>query len=301
MHDLIIIGAGPAGLAAAVYARRAGKTVAVLEKASFGGQITHSPKIENYPGFTEISGAELADRMTEQALFQGAEIELETVTGIKACDGMYAVLTEDGEYPCKSVIIAAGAEPRRLGLPHEDELTGRGIYYCAVCDGAFQRGRTVGIVGGGNSALQEALLLADIVKKLYVIQNLDFFTGEEQLVQALCARDNVEILLGTVVESLIGQEELSAVRVRSNSGTEKTIDLEALFVAIGRVPANEAFTPFIELDAAGYIDAGEDCMTKSSGIFVAGDCRRKSVRQLATAISDGAAAALAACRYIDAK
>lgn len=300
MHDLVIIGAGPAGLTAAVYARRAGKTVAVLEKASFGGQITHSPKIENYPGFTEISGAELADRMTEQALFQGAEIELETVTGIEVRNGAFCVVTEDSSFPCKSVIIAAGAEPRRLGVMREDTLSGRGIYYCAVCDGAFQRGRTAGIVGGGNSALQEALLLADIVKKLYVIQNLDFFTGEEQMVQALRARDNVEILLGTVVEALIGEDELRAVRVRSNSGEEKTIDLEALFVAIGRVPANEAFSGYAGLDPAGYIDAGEDCLTKTPGIFVAGDCRRKSVRQLATAISDGAAAALAACRYIDA-
>lgn len=300
MHDLVIIGAGPAGLTAAVYARRAGKSVAVLEKASFGGQITHSPKIENYPGFTEISGAELADRMTEQALFQGAEIELETVTGIEARGDGYCVITEDGEFPCKSVIIAAGAEPRPLGVARERELVGNGVYYCAVCDGAFQRDRVVGIVGGGNSALQEALLLADIVKKLYVIQNLDFFTGEEQMVQALRARDNVEILLGTVVEELIGEDELRAVRVRSNSGEEKTIDLEALFVAIGRVPANEAFAQHALLDTAGYIEADENCLTKTPGIFVAGDCRRKAVRQLATAVSDGASAALAACRYIDA-
>lgn len=299
MHDIVIIGAGPAGLTAAVYARRAGKTVAILEKASFGGQITHSPKVENYPGFNEISGAELADKMTEQALYQGAEIELETVTGIEARGGGYCVITEDGEFPCKSVIIAAGAEPRRLGVAREEELTGNGIYYCAVCDGAFQRDRVVGIVGGGNSALQEALLLTDIVKKLYVIQNLDFFTGEEQMVRALQARDNVEILLGTVVEELIGEDELKAVRVKSNSGEEKTIDLEALFIAIGRVPANEAFAQFAALDGAGYVDSGEDCLTKTPGIYVAGDCRRKTVRQLATAVADGASAALAACRYVD--
>ena len=299
MHDIVIIGAGPAGLTAAIYARRAGKSVAVLEKATFGGQITHSPKVENYPGFNEISGAELADKLTEQALYQGAEIELETVTGIEKREDGYSVVTEDGEYPCKSVIIAAGAEPRRLGAEREEELTGRGIYYCAVCDGAFQKGRVAGIVGGGNSALQEALLLADIVKKLYVIQNLDFFTGEEQMVNALKARDNVEILLGTVVDELIGEDELKAVRVRSNSGETKEIELEALFIAIGRVPANEAFAPMAQLDGAGYIDSGEDCTTKTSGVFVAGDCRRKSVRQLATAVSDGASAALAACRYVD--
>ena len=299
MHDVVIIGAGPAGLTAAIYARRAGKTVAVLEKSGFGGQITHSPKVENYPGFNEISGAELADKLTEQALYQGADIELETVTGIeKRADG-FAVVTEDGEYPCKSVIIAAGAEPRRLGVAREEELTGRGIYYCAVCDGAFQKGRVAGIVGGGNSALQEALLLADIVKKLYVIQNLDFFTGEEQMVNALRSRENVEILLGAVVDELIGQDELRAVRVVSNNGGKKEIELEALFIAIGRVPENGAFEDFAQLDGAGYIDSGEDCLTKTPGVFVAGDCRRKTVRQLTTATADGAAAALAACRYVD--
>ena len=300
MHDIVIIGAGPAGLTAAVYARRAGKTAAVLEKSSFGGQITHSPKVENYPGFTEISGAELADRMTEQALFQGAEIELETVTGIEKRAEGFCVVTEDSEYPCKSVIIAAGADPRRLGVAREEELAGNGIYYCAVCDGAFQKGRTVGIVGGGNSALQEALLLADIVSRLYVIQNLDFFTGEEKMVEALRARNNVEILLGTVVEELIGKDGLQAVRVRNGAGMDRQIELEALFVAIGRVPDNEAYADVAALDKSGYIDADESCTTRTPGIFVAGDCRSKVVRQLATAISDGAAAALAACRYIDA-
>ena len=300
MHDIVVIGAGPAGLTAAIYARRAGKSVAVLEKSSFGGQITHSPKIENYPGFTEVSGTELADRMTEQALFQGVEIELETVTGIEKSDDGYTVVTEDGAYPCKSVIIAAGAEPRPLGVAREDELAGNGIYYCAVCDGAFQKGKVAGIVGGGNSALQEALLLTDIVKKLYVFQNLDFFTGEEQMVQALLAKDNVEVLLGTVVDELVGEDALRAVRVRKNDGTTREIELEALFVAIGRVPANEAFADYAVLDTNGYIDADEACLTKTPGVFVAGDCRRKTVRQLATAVSDGATAALAACRFVDA-
>lgn len=299
MHDIVIIGAGPAGLTAAVYARRAEKTVAVLEKASFGGQITHSPKVENYPGFNEISGTELADKLTEQAIYQGAEIELETVTGIKTADNGYIVTTEDGEYPCKSVIIAAGARPRLLGVQREDELAGKGIYYCAVCDGAFQKGRVAGIVGGGNSALQEALLLADIVKKLYVIQNLPFFTGEEQMVHALQSRGNVEIILGTVVTELMGEDELSAIRVKNEAGEEKIIDLEALFIAIGRVPDNENYADMAQLDNAGYIDSGEECTTKTPGIFVAGDCRKKSVRQLTTAVSDGAAAALAACKYVD--
>ena len=195
----------------------------------------------------------------------------------------------------------AALQPEKAaGVAREDELAGNGIYYCAVCDGAFQKGKVAGIVGGGNSALQEALLLTDIVKKLYVFQNLDFFTGEEQMVQALLAKDNVEVLLGTVVDELVGEDALRAVRVRKNDGTTREIELEALFVAIGRVPANEAFADYAVLDTNGYIDADEACLTKTPGVFVAGDCRRKTVRQLATAVSDGATAALAACRFVDA-
>ncbi len=301
MYDIIIVGAGPAGLTAAIYARRANKSVLILEKGAFGGQITFSPKVENYPGFESVSGSELADKLVEQTLGQGAEVEIETVTGIEDKGDYKIVLTEDGNtYEAKAVIIAAGARHRHLGLPNEETHIGEGISFCAVCDGAFYKDKTVALVGGGISALQEAILLSETSKKVYVIQNLDFLTGEQQLQDVLAKRSNVEVLLGTVVAALPESIPLSSVTLRRVAdGSEYALAIDGLFVAIGLVPENEASAGVAVLDEWGYIAAGEDCLTDTPGVFVAGDCRRKAVRQVTTATGDGAVAAIAACRYID--
>ena len=301
MYDIIIVGAGPAGLTAAIYARRANKSVLLLEKGAFGGQITFSPKVENYPGFGSLSGTELADHFVEQALGLGAEVEIETVTGIEDKGAYKAVSTEDGNtYDGKAVIIAAGARHRHLGLPHEEDHIGEGISFCAVCDGAFYKGKTVALVGGGNSALQEAVLLSETCAKVYVVQNLDFLTGEQALQDTLAKRQNVEVILGTVVAALPESAPLTSVTLRREAdGHTYDLAIDGLFVAIGLVPENDAFASVAALDERGYIDAGEDCLTATPGVFVAGDCRRKQVRQVTTATGDGAVAAIAACRYID--
>ncbi len=298
MYDIIIIGGGPAGLVAALYAKRANKSVLVIEKGSFGGQITYSPKVENIPGFAEVTGNEFAEKLVEQVLGQGADVECAEATGIT--DGkVKTVHTDSGDFEAKSVIIATGAKHRMLGLEREEEFVGEGISFCAVCDGAFYEGKTVAVIGGGNSALQEAILLSDLAKKVYVIQNLDVFTGESRLVDQLKTKENVEIILGTVVEKLLGETELTGIVVKSNSSEQSEIMLDGMFVAIGLVPQNDPFADVIELNQWGYAEAGESCITNANGIFVAGDCRSKKIRQVATAASDGAIAALAACEYIE--
>lgn len=302
MYDIIIVGAGPAGLTAAIYARRAEKSVLVIEKSTFGGQITHSPRVENYPGFASASGSEIADKMFEQALGQGAEIELSEVTGIERADGGYKVATTDGEFEAKSVIIAAGSKHRMLGVAREEDFVGEGVSYCAVCDGAFYKDKTVAIIGGGNTALQEANLLADGCTKVYVVQNLAFMTGERSLLARLEARDNVEIIYSMVVDELLGESVINGVRIKNPETNEsRTLEVDGIFVAIGQIPENEPFADAVKLNSYGYIEAGEDCKpeTELPGIFVAGDCRTKSVRQVTTATADGAVAALSACRYID--
>ncbi|MBQ9841564.1 MAG: FAD-dependent oxidoreductase [Clostridia bacterium] len=301
MHDIIIIGAGPAGLTAAIYARRANKTVLLLEKGAFGGQITFSPKVENYPGFDSLSGTELADHFVEQALGQGADVEIETVTGIRDCGEYKVVSTEDGnDYQARAVIIAAGAKHRHLGLPNEDIHLGEGISFCAVCDGAFYKDKTVALVGGGNSALQEAILLSETCKQVTVVQNLDYLTGEQALQDILAKRDNVQVLLGTVVEALPATAPLDRVTLRRVADdTTYELAVDGLFVAIGLEPENAPFESVVALNEWGYVDAGEDCLTRTPGVFVAGDCRSKTVRQVTTATGDGAVAAIAACRYID--
>ncbi|MBE6703221.1 MAG: FAD-dependent oxidoreductase [Ruminococcaceae bacterium] len=301
MYDIVVVGAGPAGLTAAIYARRAGKSVLLLEKDSFGGQIVFSPKVENYPGFESVSGAELADKLVSQALFQGADVEVETVVGIRTEGNTRFVDTEDGNsYACRAVIIANGARHRHLGVENEEKFIGDGISFCAVCDGAFYKDKTVALVGGGNSALQEAILLSETSKKVYVIQNLDFLTGEQRLQEVLRGRENVEIITGTVVASVLDGEEFGGIVTRRVAdGQETTLALDGLFVAIGLVPENEAFATQAALDERGYFAVGEDCLTATPGVFVAGDCRAKGVRQVTTATGDGATAAVAACRYLD--
>ena len=302
MYDIIIIGAGPAGLTAAVYARRAEKSVLVIEKDTFGGQITHSPRVENYPGFVEISGAELADRLLEQVAEQGAMIELDEVVGIEGVPGDFTVKGLGGEYKSRAVIIATGSRHRHLGLEDEERLVGNGISYCAVCDGAFYRGSRVAVIGGGNSALQDAVLLSEGCEKVYLIQNLPYLTGEERLQKILRNRPNVEIITSSVVDRLVGGKELRMIEItNTDSGDRYAIEVEGMFVCIGQQPENEPFANRVELNQWGYIEAGEDCMPTGSaeGIFVAGDCRSKMIRQVTTATADGAVAALAAVRFID--
>lgn len=300
MYDIAIIGAGPAGLTAALYALRADKSVIVLEKGAFGGQITFSPKLENYPGTGTLSGNEFAEKLVEQVLDQGADIEPENVLSIQKKDNTFTVTTEDGEYEAKSVIVATGAKHRMLGLEDEERFVGNGISFCAVCDGAFYKDREVAVIGGGNSALQEALLLSTLCKKVTVIQNLASFTGEERLVRDLEKRDNVEAILSTVVTKFSGDDELSSIDIKNTETDEvKTLSVDGVFVAIGLIPQNEPFAEYIELNSYGYADSDESCTTKTEGLFVAGDCRVKKVRQVATAVGDGAVAALNACNYID--
>lgn len=298
MYDIIIVGAGPAGLTAALYARRAGKTVLVIEKDTFGGQITFSPKIENYPGFNEMSGNEFADRLIDQVLLQGAEIEPGRVIAVKDGD-VKTVVTEDGEYECRAVILATGVRHRMLEISGETELVGRGISFCAVCDGAFYKGKNVAVVGGGNSALQEAILLSETSKKVTVIQNLPELTGEARLADVLTTKDNVEVITNATVSSFVSDGNgLCGVNI-SASGEEKKIDCDGVFIAIGLIPENGAFEDLALLSDRGYFASDERCLTKTPGVFVAGDCREKGVRQITTACADGSAAALAACAFLD--
>lgn len=302
MYDIIIIGAGPAGLTAAIYARRAEKHVLVIEKDTFGGQITSSPRVENYPGFIEMTGNELADRLIEQVFAQGGEIELDTITGIEGEGGNYTVKGISKSYNARSVIIAAGSSHRHLGVDGEERLTGAGISYCAVCDGAFFRGRRVAVIGGGNSALQDALMLCEICEKVYVVQNLEYLTGEEKLQKLLFQRDNVEIIYSSVVDKILGGETLHGIEITNTvSGERRNLAVEGMFICIGQKPENEPFGNLVSLDERGYILSGESCVPNGAapGIFVAGDCRTKAVRQITTATADGAVAALAACRFLE--
>ena len=302
MYDIIIVGGGPAGLTAAIYARRNGKRVLLLEKEGFGGQIAYAPRVENYPGVGSISGSELAERMLEQVLALDADTDIGTVCAVQDEGEKKVVLTEEGEtYETRAVILAAGARHRRLGLPNEEALVGRGVSYCAVCDGGFYGGGTVAVAGGGDSALQEALLLSDICKKVYVIHRRESFRGDLAKQELLFARENVEVITPARIVGLSAPEgELSALRLRhAVTGEERELAVEALFVSVGQVPELGAFENVLPLDAAGYAAVDGECAAPVSGIFAAGDCRAKTVRQLTTAVGDGAVAALNACRYLE--
>jgi len=303
MYDIIVIGGGPAGMTAALYGLRNGKSVMVLEKHGFGGQITYSPKVENYPGTLQMSGNEFADSFMDQILAQGAEVELEKAIGIEDAGDSKVVLTEEGSrFEARAVVIATGVKHRMLGLPGENELVGNGISFCAVCDGDFYTGQTVCMAGGGNSALQEAILLSGKCKEVIMLQDLPEFTGEKKLQEILFSRSNVRAFTSTKITGLVTEgEELKGVAIADrNTGAEQVIPCDGLFIAIGLIPENEPFKQFAGLNSYGYFDSGEDCCTGTPGIYVAGDCRSKTVRQLTTAVADGAVAALAACRYIDA-
>ena len=300
MYDIIVVGAGPAGLTAALYARRADKSVLIIEKSTFGGQITHSPRVENYPGFDVISGTELADKLVEQTLAQGAEIELDAVTGISGLAGDFTVTCENGTFKSKTVIIATGSHHRTLGLDKENDFIGEGVSYCAVCDGAFYRDKSVAVIGGGNTALQEAVMLSDICSQVYVVQNLEYLTGEQRLISDVESRENIEVLLSSTVVEISGDDSFEGIVIVSE-GEKKFLGVDAMFVAIGQKPENEPFSCVVSLNEYGYIVSDETCIPESSesGIFVAGDCRTKLIRQVTTATADGATAALAACKLID--
>ena len=304
MFDIIVIGGGPAGMTAALYGLRNGKSVLILEKHGFGGQITYSPKVENWPGTAQMSGNEFADALLDQVMAQGAEVDLAEVLKVEDRGSVKAVYADDGKvHAAKAVVIATGVKHRMLGLPGENELVGEGISFCAVCDGDFYTGKTVCVAGGGNSALQEAILLSGKCAKVIMLQDLPEFTGEKKLQDILFARENVEKHTGVKITALETEGgELRGVTVEPQSGGEKkTVACNGLFVAIGLIPENDAFKDLAQLNAWGYFDSDEGCTTKTPGVFVAGDCRSKSVRQLTTAAGDGAVAALAACRYIDAQ
>ena len=304
MYDVVIVGGGPAGLTAAVYAMRAGKSVLVIEKAGFGGQIAFSPKVENIPGFTVISGAEFADKLAEQVLNLGADVELECVTGVEKTENGFVITTEEGSsFRGKSVVLANGVKHRMLGLEGEEDLVGHGLSFCAVCDGAFYTGQETAMIGGGNSALQEALLLSEVCTKVTVVQNLAAFTGEQKLADALLARENVEVLFSTVVSEYVTENgELTGLKLHNDAtGADSEIRVDGAFLAVGLQPQNDAFAHLVGLNQYGYYDVDEFCATKTPGVYVAGDCRSKFIRQVTTAAGDGAVAAMGACRWLDAQ
>ena len=300
MYDIIVIGGGPAGMTAAIYARRAAKSVLVLEAVACGGQIINTPDIENYPVEAHISGFDFSNRVHQQAKDLGAEFIFEKAVGIREENGFKTVVTSKNTYQAKAVILATGSENRKLGLEDEDRLTGRGISYCATCDGNFYRNKTVAVVGGGNTALEDALYLADLAKQVYLIHRRDSFRGEEASASRLKERENVEIIYNANVTRLLSEKRLKAIEVTDkNDGSIRTIELNGLFIAVGRVPENQNFASLVDLDDAGYVIAGEDCRTNADGIFVAGDNRTKLLRQLVTATADGAMAATEAVKYVN--
>ena len=301
MYDIIVVGAGAAGMTAALYALRNSKTVLVLESESLGGQIANSPRLENYPSILEISGEQFADNLFNQITEHGADFEIEKVVEvIKREDGTFLVKTEYNEYESKSVIIAAGVKHKHLRTRSErDDLVGKGVYYCAICDGAFYKDREVALIGDANTALQYALLLSGICKKVYIYTLFDKFFADKSLVEAMFKKDNIEWRPNTSVVDYVGEDELTAIVYKDKDGEEKTHEIPAVFVAIGQVPDNKAFSNLVDIDSQGYIISDETCKTRTEGVYVAGDCRTKAVRQVVTAVADGGVAATNACVYIE--
>jgi thioredoxin reductase (NADPH) len=295
MTDIIIVGAGTAGLTAAIYARRAGRSVLLFESSAYGGQIINTPDIENYPGMAHVSGFDFATALYQQAMDLGAELKYERVLSVENLPDKKIVHTTEGDYEAKAVILATGAKNRPLGLEREKELVGHGVSYCATCDGMFFRGKDVVVAGGGNTALEDAAFLANYCSRVYLVHRRDAFRGAKETADKLAAMDNVEFVLNSNVTKILGEEKVSGVEVTDkNTGEVRTIPASALFVAVGQMPDNGAFSGLVGLSDGGYIEAGEDCHTKTAGIYTAGDCRTKTVRQLTTAAADGAVAALAA-------
>ena len=299
MYDILIIGAGPAGLTSAIYGRRALKSVLVLEALTYGGQIINTLDIENYPVAPHISGFDFATKLYNQAKDLGAEIKFEKVTEIIDKNDHKEVITPKNTYQAKTVIIATGADNRKLGIELEDELIGKGISYCATCDGNFYKNKVCAVVGGGNTALEDALYLSNLCSKVYLIHRRDEFRGDLKEVEKLKEKDNVEFIFNSNVTKLIAEEKLTKIEVTNKDGSIDELEVDGLFIAIGRVPETENFKKIINIDDSGYIIAKEDCHTNVEGIFVAGDSRVKELRQLVTATSDGAVAATEAVKYLN--
>lgn len=298
MYDILIVGGGVAGLTAAIYARRAGRTALVLEAMGLGGQIAASHMVENYPGIASISGSELSDALAGQAKALGAEVKYGQVAGAEKTAGGFRLTAGKREYEGRALILCTGAKHRKLGVEREDEYVGRGVSYCATCDGAFFRDKAVAVVGGGDSALQSALFLSQLCSSVTLIHRREEFRAQKAYVDAAQARENIRFLLDAQVVALQGKERLSSVTVRQK-GEQRELVVEGLFVEVGQSPDNAPFASLTELDEAGYFAAGEDCRTKTPGVFVAGDCRAKTLRQLTTAAADGSVAATAACQWLD--
>ena len=301
MFDVIIIGAGAAGMTAAIYALRNDKSVLMLESTSVGGQIAFSPKVENFPSYRMISGEELSQKMFEQVLDLGVDFELEDVLSVdKNADGTFTVTTDCGKHDGKTVIIATGAKQKHIGIAAEEHLLGRGVYYCAICDGAFYKGKEVALIGDGNTALQSAILLSAICTKVYVLTWFDRFFGDESLIKTLRKTPNIEVLPETSVVDFLGDDCLTGVKaVRKQTGEEFVVDVPAVFVCIGQLPDNKRYADLVELDKDGYCIVDENMKTKTEGVFAAGDCRKKVIRQLTTAVNDGAVAAMSAISFLN--
>jgi len=299
MIDIVIIGGGPAGLTAAIYGARAGRSVTVCEMESLGGQITQAHKVNNYPAISEISGIELGDRLCQHAMDVGATIEFTQVLTVdKNQDGTFTVKTEDDTYTAGAVIYAGGARPTPLSLPREKDLTGSGISYCALCDGAFFKGKQVAVVGGGNSAFDDALFLAGVCESVTLIHRRHQFRAENALVEAAKKMPNIRFVTGATVEAILGEEKLEGLRIQTETGVQE-MEVSGLFVALGRSPECSIISHLADLDEKGYVSSDESCMTKTPGLFIAGDCRKKQIRQLTTATADGTVAATHACAYLD--
>lgn len=302
MYDILIVGAGPAGMTAAIYGQRGGKKTIVFDKLSYGGQVINTAEVANYPGMPNMTGLDFAEKTYNQMKDLGAEMSYEEIAEVKDADKpIKTVITTSGkEYQCKAIIIATGSSPRPLGVENEERFKGAGMSYCATCDGAFFRNKTVAVCGGGNTALEDAEVLSDIAEKVYLIHRRDEFRADATNVKRVKGKKNVELVLDSVVTAINGERFIQGLEVQNKKTEEKReLKIDGLFVAIGQMPENDIFKDIVKLDKAGYIEAGEDCLTGTDGIFAAGDCRTKKVRQITTAVSDGAIAALAAIEHIN--
>lgn len=302
MIDIIIIGAGFAGLTAAIYAKRSGLNILVIEKGIYGGQVSITNDIENYPAIEKITGPELSTRLYNHAVNIGIDIKFETVTEINLKDNIKTIKTNLNEYKCLSVIIANGVTRRKLECEGENRLTGHGVSYCATCDAAFYKNKQTAIVGGGNTALEDALFLSNNCSKVFLIHRRDTFRGEKVLIDAVKNKKNIEILYNTIVEKINGDKTVESIEINDiKNNIKKTLNLDGIFIAIGLKPENDVFKEQINLDNSGYIISDESCKTNINGVFVAGDTRTKLLRQIITAASDGAISAFQASNYINTK
>lgn len=301
IYDVVIVGGGPAGLTAALYARRAGRTVLLIEKESFGGQIVLSPLVENYPLTHPASGVELVDELVRIVDSLGVQFEIDTVTDVlKNEDGMLNVKTEYSAFTARTLIIATGLKHRSLGLEDEKRLAGKGISYCAVCDGNFFKGKNVAVIGGGNTAVQDAIYLSRICRKVYLVHRRNSFRAEKHVIEKLRVCDNIELIMNSKVVGITGDGKVEGITVQNSyDNSQIEIPISGLFIAIGQEPGNAAFRNLVELNENSFIIADESCTTRHSNVFVAGDCRTKTVRQIITANADGGVAAIAASEYLD--